>query len=191
MIIRSSPGVFRWGQVFQRGDLPIFITDNAGNPLDPHKITYNLLYQPRRHHNLCSAPPSHHSGHFPGHHSGFPNHAVVAGPCHRIPVQAALGEFYVTGCAGQGGQPGQWFVRWVIQEFFQGTLMSETFGFDVFDTARYFPPNVGMAGRVSGRCHGGRSWNWDRDGDGDHEGDDRRCRWCCRPSPCGCGQPGW
>jgi hypothetical protein len=162
MIAKSSPGVFRNGQVFQRGDLPIYITDTYGNPLDPYSVTYTLLFQPKKHYVDRPAVPL---------------HSLVAGACGRTPVKAAIGEYYVTGCAGGCGQPGQWYARWVIQEYFQGPLMEETFGFEVFDTAQYFPPQVGMAGRPSG-CH--------------TLGVTPSCRWCCKPNPCGCANSrGW
>jgi hypothetical protein len=55
--------------------------------------------------------------------------------------------------------------------------MEEQFGFEVFDTAQYFPPGVGMMGR--------------RGGEHD-EGIRPFCRWCCRPNPCGCANSrGW
>jgi hypothetical protein len=97
--------------------------------------------------------------------------------CHKIPVQAAPGEYYATGCAGECGQPGQWFARWLVQEYFQGPFLEEQFGFAVFDTAAYFPPGVGMAGRPSG-CN--------------TPGVQPSCRWCCKPNPCGCANSrGW
>ena len=162
MIVRSSPGVFKWGHLFQRGDLPIYITDTAGNPFDPHSVKYSLLYRAHKH--------------YPDRHA-VPRHPVIVGVCHRTPVQAAPGEYYATGCAGECGQPGQWFARWVVQEYSQGPLLEEQFGFEVFDTAAYFPPGVGMAGRPSG-CN--------------TPGIRPSCRWCCKPNPCGCANSrGW
>ena len=88
MIARStSPGVFKWGQVFQRGDLPIFITDLANNPVSPFKVTYTLFYVG----------------------SGC---ARQVGPADRVPVQADVGEYYVSGVAGECAQPGDWLVEW-------------------------------------------------------------------------------
>jgi len=162
MNVNSSPGVFRWGHLFQRGDLPIYITDTTGNPLDPYKVNYTLLFEPEKHYSDRPAVQT---------------HPIIAGPCHRTPVQAAAGEYYVTGCAGSCGQPGQWFVKWVIQEYLNGPLTEAIFGFAVFDTAKYFPPGVGMMGRSIG-C-------------GEPSGP-ASCRWCCKPSPCACANSrGW
>jgi hypothetical protein len=161
MIIKSSPGVFRWGHVFQRGDLPLYITDSSGNPLDPYSVKFTLLYLPRKQYQDRPA---------------VPNHALVAGACSRNPVQAAIGEYYATGCAGESGQTGQWFVRWIVQEYSQGPLLEDQFGFEVFDTAQYFPPGVGMMGRPS-ECNTSVA---------------TPCRWCCKPNPCGCSNSrGW
>lgn len=117
MIANSTPGILRWGQVLQRGDLPIFVTDAAGNPLDPYSITYTLFFQEKN-----AACPRH------------------VGPCRRVPVKADVGEYYVTGIAGECGQPGDWYVEWTLQEYFEGTLMAERFGFKVFDTSAYCTP---------------------------------------------------
>jgi hypothetical protein len=154
MIVKSSPGVFKVGHVYQREDLPIYITDTSGNPLDPYRVTYRLLYQPQQHYSDRPAVPC---------------HPIVAGPCTRTPVKATIGEYYATGCAGECGQPGQWFVRWFIQEYFQGPLLEEQFGFEVFDTSQYLPAGAGMAGRSSG-CGSAPTTG----------------PWCCQPNPCGC-----
>jgi hypothetical protein len=130
VIVRSSTGVFRWGQVFQRGDLPIYITDADGSPLDPFSVVYTLSYLPKN--SAC---------------------ARQVGPCQRYPVKADVGEYYVTGIAGEFGQPGDWYVNWTLQEYFEGTLLSETFGFKVFNTATYccpgstYVPSCGPCGR--------------------------------------------
>jgi len=124
MIARSvSPGIFKWGYVFQRGDLPIFITDTAGNPVSPYKVTYSLLYQGK---GECSPRR--------------------AGPCDRTPVQGDVGEYYVSGVAGCCGQPGQWFVEWKFQEAFGSTWSTTTMGFTVFDTSQLAPATYGRLG---------------------------------------------
>jgi hypothetical protein len=162
MTVKTSPGVFRWGYVFQRGDLPIFITDPAGNPADPFKITYSLSFQPKG--APCPRP---------------------AGPCDRVPVHADVGEYYVSGVAGQCGQPGQWFVDWKYQESFGSQLIADRMGFQVFDTAQLAPVTYVSypCGCSSGSGCGCSNLN-PRGG----------CEWGCR-NPClrtvPCGKFGW
>ena len=110
----TSPGVFRWGHVFQRFDLPIFITDPEGNPLSPYSVKYTMYYYPKN--SQCP---------------------VRVGALDRTPVQVDVGDYYATGIAGQCGQPGDWCVEWKIQESFGGPLTSERFCFKVFDTSQY------------------------------------------------------
>lgn len=149
MIAKASPGVFRYGQLFQRGDLPIFITDTVGSPFDPFSIRYTLLYQPKDAQCL-----------------------VKAGACGRTPVKADTGEYYATGYAGECGQPGQWYIRWCIQEYFDGPLTTQEFGFSVYDTAAFCAPNGGLPRQASG-CGG------------------RRHGWNCGGGCSGCSQGGW
>jgi len=135
MIANTSPGVFRYGHTFQKGDLPIFITDRVGSPFDPYCIKYTLYYQPKD--SQC---------------------LVQAGPCGRTPVKADTGEYYATGYAGECGQPGQWYIRWCIQEYFDGPRTSQEFGFAVFDTAQFCASNAGLP--ASSGCTGTRhGWN--------------------------------
>jgi len=113
VIVKSSPGVFKCGHLFQRGDLPIYIVDGSDSPFSPYSIKYTLVY----HQNL------------------------KVYPCYRVPVQADVGEYYATGYAGEGGQPGQWYIEWTIQEYFQGPLQEDKFGFEVFSPAEYSSPS--------------------------------------------------
>jgi hypothetical protein len=136
MIHKTSPGVFRCGQPFQRGDLPIYVVDGVGNPMDPHRIRYSLSYHPKHEHNRD-------------------RHMV--GPRERTPVKADLGEYYATGYSGEGGQPGQWYINWVIQEYFEGPLTIQEFGFIVYDTSEYHVPYCGHPGGHN------QDEDWDRD----------------------------
>lgn len=150
----SSPGVFKWGHTFQRGDLPIYVADSVGSPFSPYAIRYTLLFQSK-----CSTC------------------ITKVWPCGRMPVQADIGEYYGTGCAGEGGQPGQWFIEWTLQEYFDGPLMTDRFGFEVFNTADFCPQphqysgapvpppvwgegcNSGHANQKHSNCRcGGRRW---------------------------------
>lgn len=152
MILRSSPGVFKWGHVFQRGDLPIYIMDAVGSPFSPFKVTYTILFQPKLHNT-------------DGQHRQ--DHLTKIWPCDRIPVQADIGEYYGTGCAGEGGQPGQWFVEWTIQEYLDGPLQADRFGFEVFNTAEFCPRHHHLGHEHERREHEWleNQWGWDRDRD--------------------------
>jgi hypothetical protein len=59
------------------------------------------------------------------------------GPSNRAPASAAVGEFYVTGTVGEGGQPGTWMIRWTVQEVFNGPVFTRDYYFEV--TARGGP----------------------------------------------------
>lgn len=80
-------------QAFERGDLGIRLTDEHGNPYNPVRIWYTM-YQP-----------------LPG---GLSLRQI--GPERQTPVQGSVGEFYVTGRAGELGQPGEWLIRWTYQK---------------------------------------------------------------------------
>lgn len=105
----ETVATFRWGHTFQRGDLSICITDRFGNPVGPVCITYTL-YQVVK---------------------GCQLHQV--GCATRHPAMAKLGSYYVTGTAGEGGQPGPWVVRWTFQRSFGGSTVQEDFCFQVVD----------------------------------------------------------
>ena len=164
MIARSvSPGIFKWGYVFQRGDLPIFITDTAGNPVSPYKVTFTLFRYAK---GACSP--------------------MQVGPCDRTPVMADVGEYYVSGVAGQCGQPGDWFVDWKFQESFGSTFSGDRFGFKVFDTSQLAPATYGRLGCGCASGGGCGCTNMNPVGS---------CQWKCS-SPCltqtsSCGKYGW
>lgn len=88
--ITMGPKTFGWLQLLQRGDLPVFICDSTG-PVIPFSVRYRLLHV---------RPDG-------------SRHAV--GPEERTPVAGVAGEFYVTGRAGEQGQPGRWIVEWTFQ----------------------------------------------------------------------------
>lgn len=129
VIVRSSPGVFKCGHLFQRGDLPIYVTDGFGSPFSPYSIKYTLFY------SYC-------------------NRLIAVFPCNRIPVQGDIGEYYATGYAGEGGQPGQWYIEWVLQEYFDGPLQGDRFGFEVFSPAEFQQNPC----RPNGYQNGERAW---------------------------------
>jgi hypothetical protein len=84
----ETPRVFQWNQWFQIGDLELHPKDAVGLPYSPTVIVfafYRIL---------------------PG---GAP---LLVGDPNRRPVQQGVGHYYVTGTAGEGGQPGKWFIEW-------------------------------------------------------------------------------
>lgn len=113
MTVKSSPGVFKCGYLFQRGDLPIYIVDRVNSPFSPYSVKYTLIYQTSS------------------------QELLKVFPCNRMPVQADIGEYYATGYAGEGGQPGQWYIEWTLQEYFQGPIQEDRFGFRVFSPAEF------------------------------------------------------
>lgn len=129
MICRPSYGVFRWGQVLQRGDLPLFITDDTGNPASPFKVQYGLFYYPAKAH--CPQQ---------------------VGPCDRTPVMADVGEYYASAVISCG-QPGDWFIEWRYQEVFEGPWVACRQGFKVFNPSAYCG-NLGVIPPRGCRCSG-------------------------------------
>lgn len=105
-----SPQVFLYRHVFQRGELPIYITDAVGNPVDPAGITYTLFTYP----------------------AGNP-YPVQVGPADRPPVHAKTGEYYVSGVAAEGGTTGDWYVRWHYQETLDSPTVETIFPFKVVE----------------------------------------------------------
>lgn len=101
---------FRWGQVFTKGGLEICVVDGSGNPIGPVCITYTL-YQLQR----GCAPKQ-------------------VGPSGRKPVSPSVGCYYVTGTAGECGQPGLWLVRWRYQRTFGDPMVERDCYFQVLDS---------------------------------------------------------
>lgn len=99
---------FRYLQTFQRGDLPIYISNPAG-AVSPVRVAYTL-YQVR---------PD--------------GSRRQVGPLNRTPVQGIVGEFYATGRAGESGQPGEWVIRWEFQRTFQSEVQTKEMSFRVLD----------------------------------------------------------
>lgn len=106
--IVSPPKSFRYLQWFQRGDLPVYICDRAG-PVSPVWVRFTM-YQVLP----CGA-------------------RKVVGPNRRVPVQGEVGEFYVTGRAGETGQPGNWVVLWEYRRNLQSATQSKEMEFQVLD----------------------------------------------------------
>ena len=85
---------FRWGQDFPPGELMIAFTDEAGIPFAPCSVVFRLF-------QVLSTGVL------------FPT-----GPanCRPVACQRRLGVYYVTGTAGELGQPGDWVIEWCWQK---------------------------------------------------------------------------
>lgn len=102
------------GHLFQNGDLPLYVTDLAGAALSPYKVSYTMYYTPKGQGCLKQA-----------------------GPSGRTPVEGDVGYYYATGYAGQCGQPGDWLVKWKVQETVDSPEVEIPYHFKVFDTSQY------------------------------------------------------
>lgn len=110
-----GPKSFRWLQPFQRGDLPVLIYDQ-GLPSVPYRVTYNL----------AQLRPD--------------GSRRYVGPRERVPASGDTGEFYVTGCAGESGQPGQWVIEWKFQRTPQAAVETAEMRFQVLDAVATADP---------------------------------------------------
>jgi hypothetical protein len=106
--IVAPPKTFRYLQVLQRGDLPLYLCDKTG-PVSPYGVSFTL-YQQR---------PD--------------GTEFQVGPSGRTPAEGEVGEFYATGRAGESGQPGCWTIRWTWQRSFDGATQTKAMEFRVED----------------------------------------------------------
>lgn len=116
---QTTPPTLRWGQDIQRGMLGVWLSDYVNCPISPFRVSYTLFM----------VTPS--------------GQLTQVGPCNRTPAKGDIGEFYVTGIAGDLGQPGRWLIRWTYQVSFNGPCYYEQMPFDVLDAwlARVPDPN--------------------------------------------------
>jgi len=57
--------------------------------------------------------------------------------CHsQRPATCKVGTYYATGCAGEGGQPGQWVIRWRYQRTFADPIIEKDMCYQVLDAVR-------------------------------------------------------
>ncbi len=101
---------FRWGHTFTRGDLEICIVDGRGNPLGPVCVSYTLYKV------VQGCQP------------------IQVGATGRKPASSGVGCYYVTGTAGECGQPGLWMVRWSYQRTFGDPKLEKDCHFLVLDS---------------------------------------------------------
>jgi hypothetical protein len=106
---KSTIREYRWGQSFQRGDLAVWFTEVGQGAVSPYRVTYAL---------------------YKGLPGGVPK---LIGPCVRHPAKGDTGEYYATGIAGEGGQPGRWRIVWRYQMFYNGTVYETSMCFMVND----------------------------------------------------------
>jgi len=99
---------FRWGHTFVRGDLTLSLADNRG-PFGPVCISYTL-YQMQ-----------------------YGCELKQIGPSGRKPGSSGVGCYYVTGTAGECGQPGLWAVKWKYQRTSNSPVIEKTCYFQVLD----------------------------------------------------------
>ena len=99
---------FRYLEHFQRGDLPIFLSNHAG-PVSPVRVVFTLYW----------VRPD--------------GSRLQVGPANRTPIRGVVGEFYATGRAGESGQPGEWVIRWEFQRTFQSATQCKEMSFRVLD----------------------------------------------------------
>ncbi len=85
--------VFTTGQVLNRGDLDVFITNTSGNPSNVFQITFALYFVD---------PAS--------------QQEVLIGSANRIPVNPSVGEFYAAIQIPSSATPGDYRVRWLFKE---------------------------------------------------------------------------
>jgi hypothetical protein len=95
---------FRWGHIFTRGDLVFSL------PEEPVIVSYTL-YQMQ---------------------TGCVLKQI--GPANRTPVKYGNGCYYVTGTAGECGQPGLWAVIWCYQKTYSDPVVEEICYFRVVDS---------------------------------------------------------
>lgn len=92
--------VFQQGQVLGRNDLDIFLTNSSGNPTNVYYISYSIYY----------VDPS-------------TDQEVRIGAENRIPVNPEVGEYYASLMVPANATPGDYRIRWHIQE--QSTSLLE------------------------------------------------------------------
>lgn len=106
---------FRYLQAFQRGDLPLFVSDAEG-PVSPYLVVFTMFF----------VRPD--------------GSRAQVGPSYRTPVQGDVGEFYATGRAGESGQPGCWMIRWQYQRSFDSDVQCKDMYFRVLDAVQAADP---------------------------------------------------
>lgn len=85
--------VFKQGQVLERGDLDIFLTNSFGNSTNAYRISYAIYYVD---------PVS--------------SQEVLIGSNERTPVNPVVGEYFASLMVPVNAAPGDYRIRWTIKE---------------------------------------------------------------------------
>lgn len=85
--------VFTTGQILNRGDLDIFVTNTVGNPSNVFQITFALYFV-----------------------DPMSQQEVLIGSANRTPVNPSVGEFYAAIQIPSSATPGDYRVRWLFKE---------------------------------------------------------------------------
>ena len=103
------PKTFTWLQLFQRGDLPLYLCDGQGGRIGAISVYFSLI----------RIRPD--------------GTRQMVGPQNRIPAKGFVGEYYATGLAGELGQPGKWVIQWRYQVSPNGPTQTAEMPFVVTD----------------------------------------------------------
>jgi hypothetical protein len=96
------------GQQLGRSDLNIFLTNSSGHPVNAAEISYAL----------CDVTTG---------------AEVVVGPQRRVPVNSAVGEYYVSIIVPLDANIGAYRVRWTMREVVGGPLQTVVQEFEIRD----------------------------------------------------------
>lgn len=99
---------FLRGQQLGRSDLNIFLTNSSGHPVNAAEISYAIY-------------------------DNTTNQEVLVGPLRRIPVNASIGEYFVSLIIPLDANLGDYRVRWSMREMVGGPLQSVVQPFTVQD----------------------------------------------------------
>ena len=99
---------FLRGQQLGRSDLNIFLTNSSGHPVNAAEINYAIY-------------------------DFTTGQEVLVGPQRRIPVNSAIGEYFVSLVVPLDANIGDYRVRWTMREVLGGPLQSVVQEFNIQD----------------------------------------------------------
>ena len=103
---------FSKGEVLGRGDLDIFLTNNAGNPSNASEIFYGIYYV-----------------------DPVTSQEILIGSANRTPVNPQVGEYYASMMIPQSAVVGAYRVRWSFKELLSSPLQQVVQEFAVIGDA--------------------------------------------------------